>query len=234
MSTRIVGIDLAASPTTTAVAVIEDGAVRSVQVDVDDERLLAACAGAAKIGIDCPLGWPAGFVSFVGAHARFETTVEAATIADRDAVVYRATDRWVREQYRPLRPLSVAADRIGHAALRCAGLLAALGERDRSGRGRVVEVYPAGSLMVWELEFRRYKGADGRPVRDRIVDRLARLVDLRAVEADCRASDHALDAVVAALSAAAALAGSATIPPAELAALARTEGWIALPTGLPT
>jgi hypothetical protein len=56
------------------------------------------------------------------------------------------TDEAVRAET-GLIPLSVAADRIGHAAMRCAGLLAQLARRgqsvDRCGRGVVVEVYPA-------------------------------------------------------------------------------------------
>jgi len=47
----------------------------------------------------------------------------------------------------------------------------------------------------------------------------------------CRRSDHALDAVVAALNARAAALGLTTTPAAKQLSAARTEGWIALPTG---
>jgi hypothetical protein len=49
-------------------------------------------------------------------------------------------------------PLSVATNRIGLAATRCAGLLARLAADgrpvDRAGTGVVVEVYPAAALKL--------------------------------------------------------------------------------------
>lgn len=142
-----VGVDLAAEPRNTAVAVLEwaagRGAVRALRVGADDARIVELCAGADKIGVDCPLGWPRAFVEFVTRHQAGAPLPPADTIPARRVLAYRRTDLWVAEQH-GLRPLSVAADRIGHAALRCAGLLARLGEGDRSGFGRVVEVYPAG------------------------------------------------------------------------------------------
>jgi hypothetical protein len=49
-------------------------------------------------------------------------------------------------------------------------------------------------------------------------------------EQTCRRSDHALDAVIAALNARAAARGQGTAPTTEQAVAAQTEGWIALPT----
>ena len=63
------GIDLAAEPKKTAVAMLrwhEAGAtVESVRLGADDAQLLEAIAQADKTGIDCPLGWPRAFVEFV-------------------------------------------------------------------------------------------------------------------------------------------------------------------------
>jgi predicted nuclease with RNAse H fold len=230
---RIVGVDLAASSATTAFAVLVDEdefVLHHVEVGADDDRLLDACRDADKIGIDCPLGWPTAFVEFVAAHRDGRPLAAAATTTDRLPLVYRETDRRVAAHYPPLRPLSVAADRIGHAALRCAGLLARLGETDRSGIGRVVEVYPAASLHVWGLRARGYKRVAGRTARDRLVDGIAATIRLGAQDRLCRESDHALDAVVAALSALAAVRGAATLPGDADAATARVEGWIAVPT----
>jgi predicted nuclease with RNAse H fold len=227
---RVVGVDLSASPAGTAVAVLDGASISSVLLGADDDEVVAACSGADKVGIDCPLGWPISFVDFVSAHAGFRATASAGTVAERSALAYRVTDRWVAAHFPPLRPLSVAADRIGHAALRCAGLLTELGVKDRSGCGLVVEVYPAGSLLVWGLPYRRYKESTGREVRSRIVDELGAYVDLGAAEAVCRSSDHVLDAVVAAISARAALLGMATLPDVEQFDVARVEGWIAIPT----
>jgi Protein of unknown function (DUF429) len=132
----------------------------------------------------------------------------------------------------------VATDRIGLAVMRCAGLLARLAAEgrpvDRSGAGVAVEVYPAAALKHWGLPFRGCQGAANAAVREGLVDRLAATASwLRfgAFEPAGRRSDHALDAVVAALSARAAALDRATRPTTEQAPAARTEGWIALPVG---
>jgi hypothetical protein len=155
----------------------------------------------------------------------------------RRLLANRETDLVTRDVV-GLVPLSVAADRIGLAAMRCAGLLGRLAAEGRpvdpSGEGVVVEVYPAAALKHWGLLFRGYKGAVNAGVRQELVDRLAAAAPwLRfgVLEQACRQSDHALDAIVAALNARAAAVGRVTGPSAEQAAAARTEGWIALPTG---
>lgn len=223
------GVDLAASPATTGVAVLSGRRVLALEVGADDDTLVAITVDAARIGIDCPLGWPRDFVAML---ADPTTPPPAGSVAERDRLAYRETDRWVRAHAAPLRPLSVSADRIAHAAFRCAALLPRLVQPvDRTGHSRVVETYPAGSLMRWGLPFRQYKGADGRVLREQIVDALAVVLDLDRHRDTLVGSDHALDAVVAALTARAAALGLATLPTAAELAVARDEGWIALPTG---
>ncbi|MFR9775639.1 DUF429 domain-containing protein [Micromonospora sp. MS34] len=237
-----VGIDLAAEPRTTAVASVrwtdECATLEALTERADDDALLAALAPADKTGIDCPLGWPAPFVEFLVAHhAGSLVTPELVGREWRRELAWRRTDLLTHHTTGHL-PLSVAADRIAHTAMRCAALLAALAARgrpvDRSGAGAVVEVYPAGSLKLWELPHRRYKGTGNGPALGELVDRLtgaAPWLRLGGHEAACRRSDHALDAVVAALAARAAALGRVSRPaPADLP-LARVEGWIALPTG---
>ena len=238
-----VGVDLAAEPVNTAVARISWSAggaeISELLVGADDAVLLDHIMPADKVGIDCPLGWPRRFVEFVAQH-QADAFVAPIDIAGKDwrrLLANRETDLVTREVV-GLVPLSVAADRIGLAAMRCAGLLARLAAEgrpvDRSGAAVVVEVYPAAALKQWGLPFRRYKGALNAGVRDELVDQLAAAAPwLRfgACEQECRQSDHALDAVVAALNARAAALARVTAPGVEHAAAARTEGWIALPTG---
>jgi hypothetical protein len=84
------------------------------------------------------------------------------------------------------------------------------------------------------LAYRRYKGTANTTARHQLVDTLtaaAPWLSLGDHEPECRRSDHALDAVIAALNARAAALGLATTPAAEQLDAARTEGWIALPTG---
>ena len=124
--------------------------------------------------------------------------------------------------------------------MRAVGLLAevsANGETvDRSGGGRFVEVYPAVALHIWDFPSSGYKGAKpkeaavrARLVRD-LAEQTADWLTLSEEEwARCTASDDILDALVATLVARAAATGRCEpIPPGD-DALAREEGWIALP-----
>jgi predicted nuclease with RNAse H fold len=237
------GIDLAADDAKTAIAAIRwsgTSAQASAQVDelvvgADDAAVLDAIRRCDKAGVDCPLGWPATFVKFVVAQEAGDLVLpqDSAGRAWRRSLAYRRTDLAIHEAL-GIWPMSVAADRIAHVAMRCAGLLARLAADglpvDRSGAGVVVEVYPAASLRRWGLEpFRRYKGTANAERLDALVSALAAAAPwlrLGAYEAVCRRCDHALDAVLAALTARAAALGQTAPPSGEEAAV---EGWIALP-----
>jgi predicted nuclease with RNAse H fold len=236
------GVDLAADPAGTAVATVSwsatGAAVRTIVLPADDDVIVELAGRADKIGIDCPLGWPDDFVSFVGAHRTGVVTIPAGTGAKewRRRLAWRHTDE-VARQLTGLVPLSVSADRIGHTAMRCAALQAELARAgrsvDRSGAGAVVEVYPAASLKVWGLPWRGYKTTKNQAVLGAVVDHLrqaAPWLDLGDHENLCRRSDHALDAVVAALTARAAVRDQVCRPDERELPAARTEGWIAIPT----
>lgn len=236
------GIDLAASSAATATAAVRwsDGGARviSVRLGVDDADLLDLVAGATRTGIDCPLGWPVAFIDFLNRQQRGAIELaEVDSVPDRTAIVYRRTDLvcWHGGD----RPLSVAADRIAHPALRAAGLLAALAGRgvdaDRAGRGAVVETYPAAALRHWGLPSRAYKRAVNEPARRDLVRALLGAAPWLTVTDDDRdlliRSDDALDAVVCALVARASLLGAVSRPAPPEVEIAAREGWIAVPTG---
>jgi predicted nuclease with RNAse H fold len=237
-----IGVDLAAQATGTAVAWLDWSATGAVVRDVvhpaEDAAVVAAIGQASKAGIDCPLGWPDEFVSFVHAH-RTGTVAVPDGVVGRDwrrGLAYRVTDLVVRDQT-GLLPLSVAADRIGHTAMRCAAILAHLANHgysvDRRGTGVVVEVYPAASLKQWHLPHRGYKRPHNVAELGKLVDALQQQtpwLHLGAYESACRRSDHALDAVIAALTARAAHRGLTTQPDKHQTMSAATEGWIAIPT----
>jgi predicted nuclease with RNAse H fold len=237
---RTVGVDLAASPKKTAVAVVEwiDGraVVEHLALDQSDAQIVDHVMAADKAGIDCPLGWPEPFVDFVVAH-RDQQQVEAHDVAARRELVYRTTDLVLKAETGGL-PLSVSTDLIGHAAMRAAGILSQLAAAghpvDRTGAGVVVEVYPAAALRSWRLYRPRYKGPGSAAVRDELVtDLLAALPALHigATEtALCRRSDDGLDAVICALIARAAALGKVRTPDPDQVKVAATEGWIAVPT----
>lgn len=231
-----VGVDLAAQAPRTAVAWVDwspgRAQVRDLELGADDDRVVSAIQMADKAGIDCPLGWPNAFVSFVSAHHHGHAPIQEAEDW-KTHLAYRTTDAVVRATVGII-PLSVSADRIGHTAMRCVRLLARLAAAgqpvDRAGGGTVVEVYPAAALRCWDLHV---KGMKKDPaVLGKLVDGLqqaAPWLDLDAHEDLCRRSDDAFDAVIAALIARAAALGLATRPDAGQQHAASTEGWIALP-----
>ncbi|MEV7621773.1 DUF429 domain-containing protein [Actinoplanes sp. NPDC089786] len=229
MTVLTLGVDLAAADERTAVALVEwaDGraTLRELALGVTDERIAADIGRVGKAGIDCPLGWPAAFVSFVADHQTGRVT---APVPPRRDLAYRVTDQLLRDRPGP-NPLSVSADLIAHVAFRCAGLLARLGPVDRTGDGVIVEVYPAAALHRWGLPHSGYKKAGQGSLLDHLVA-AAPWLDLGDFEPLCRRSHDAFDAVVAALAARAAALGRTLAPDEPQRAAARTEGWIAVPT----
>ncbi len=239
---RVAGVDLAAEAAGTAVAVLRvepGGAVlESLRLGADDDALLAATRDASLIGIDCALGWPVDFVDFVARQASGArlTSDDTGDLAWRRRLAYRETDRVVTERT-GARPLSVATDRLGMTALRCAVLLDRLAGDgrvvDRSGEhpSAVVEVYPAMALRVWGLARPRYKLApDARTALIADLGRAASWLELGDHRALMTTSADALDAVLAALVALAHERGASIPPAADQRDRARVEGWIAIPT----
>ncbi|GAA4284166.1 DUF429 domain-containing protein [Brevibacterium daeguense] len=233
------GIDLAADPTRTGLAVVSGNGrciVEDVHVGADDDDVVEAISTADKAGVDVPMGWPDRFVQLIQAHARGAVAAPASTGPEwRRGLAMRVTDRMVHRAT-GLTPLSVSTDRIAHPAMRWAGIEARL--RDigvdvaRDGSGAVCEVYPAAALRRWSLPHRGYKGAKNAGERSALVvalsEKLARL-EWNGHRDLCVADDNALDAVLAALVAREVSHGRGEPPPEELRGTARREGWIWLP-----
>jgi predicted nuclease with RNAse H fold len=127
----IAGLDLAAEPKGTALAVIDWSPGRaelvSLQLGIDDYAIIEAVADCEKFGIDCALGWPIAFVEFLNQHNNFNESGSGfdGGIESRRLLAYRETDRHVRAVTGRW-PLSVSTDRLGMTAMRCAGLLSKL------------------------------------------------------------------------------------------------------------
>ena len=241
MLVRVVGVDLAAEPVRTAVAVLRWGdgmaTVEDLYVGDDDEAVLTALATADIAGIDAPFGWPDAFAAFLAAHQTGDVPAPGNLTGQqwRRQLAWRHTDETVRA-ITGIIPLSVVADRIGHSAMRCAGLLARLGSAghpvDRDGTGMLAEVYPAASLKQWGLPYRGYKQPRNSGALPELVTRLQTAAPWLQIGPHgrlCRTSHDALDAVIAALTARAAALGLTLRPDPELQLAASREGWIALP-----
>lgn len=251
---RVAGVDLAAEASGTALAVLrvapgEHGpggvVLEHLRLGVDDETLLAETRAVELIGIDCAFGWPVDFVDFVARQASGArlTSDDTGDLAWRRRLAHRETDRVVTERT-GARPLSVATDRLGMTALRCAVLLDRLAgdgrvvERSGEHPSAVVEVYPAMALRVWGLRRPGYKVAGSRASAGRDA-RTALIADLRRAAPWLELGEHgplmaasadALDAVLAALVALAHRVGASIPPEPAQRQRARVEGWIAIPT----
>lgn len=238
---RTAGVDLAAEPKGTALAVIEWGPEAAVLVElhlgVADPLIVETARTVEKLGIDCALGWPDAFVEFVSGHAAdlLDGPPAEGGMEWRRTLAYRETDRRTRELTGRW-PLSVSTDRLGLTAMRCAGLLARLREAgfdvDRSGSGDIAEVYPGATLRLWGFDTTGYRVDAG--ARGRLISQLALVApwfDASAFAEPMTASADAFDAVIAALAARGAALGLHRPPPQDVLAQARREGWIALPGG---
>ncbi|MGW2887553.1 DUF429 domain-containing protein [Streptomyces griseoruber] len=230
---RTVGVDLSARPRRTAVSVIDWSGERAVVhapiLRCTDDRLLellTALGEEDRAGVDCPFGWPVAFVEAMAAHAAPHPDWpgrDAAGDDDLRALRYRRTDLLVA-RHAPRFPLSVSFDKLGSVAARWARLqarLARLGHPvDRTGAGRVAEVYPAAARHRW-----------GLPLGT--VDELtaaAPWLHLSGTARQTYATDRdAYDALIASLTARAIGVRRTAWPTTADAGPARTEGWIHLP-----
>lgn len=232
----IAGLDLAAEPKGTALALIDWGInsaqVLKLNVGVADDFIVTETRDAMKLGIDCALGWPIEFVDFVREHSQ-EIADVTGDMDWRRRMAYRETDRAVREVTGRW-PLSVSTDRLGLTAMRCAGLLSKLKTDgvtiDRSGAGKVVEIYPGASLRLWGFDTSGYRtSADLRAkLLDDILSTAPWFEPAQFAELMIESCD-AFDSVIANFAARSAQVGLSTQPPVELTKQAQLEGWICLP-----
>jgi predicted nuclease with RNAse H fold len=234
----IAGVDLAAESKGTALAVIDWAAdsarLVDLKLDVSDSEIAACATQVEKLGIDCALGWPVEFIDFLsGKHPAVQASSFEGDLDLRRRLAYRETDRHVREVTGRW-PLSVSTDRLGMTAIRCAGLLSQISaagiEIDKSGAGRVVEIYPGASLRIWGFDTASYRAS--KSARAALIEQLS--TDAPWLELDDQTelmveSCDAFDAVIAALAARFAYLGAYERPTTQQLKLAQLEGWVALP-----
>jgi Protein of unknown function (DUF429) len=204
------GIDFASQPPKTAACRIcwadDKAEVRDlIPGGVDDEAILALLSASDKVGLDVPLGWPAAFIAATSSHSEGRPWPGGSIVDLR----FRETDRYVAIETKRW-PLSVSSDLIAVPAFRAAALASQVSFTvDRSGAGRIVEVYPAAALRRWGFSPLRYKGKAGSEGRAALVSSFRKVTGdwlrLSAAQWDlCAGGDDAFDAVLAAIVARAA------------------------------
>ncbi|MEY4532849.1 MAG: hypothetical protein RI926_618 [Actinomycetota bacterium] len=234
------GVDLAAEPKGTALAVIEwspgSATLQELHLGVSDAPIVEAALHVDKLGIDCALGWPQEFISFINAQADLNKQSDFDGGMDwRRRLSYRETDRQVRE-ITGRWPLSVSTDRLGLTAMRAAGLLSKIAKSglaiDRTGDGLVAEIYPGASLRLWGFDTQGYRAS--AEVRESLLASLQSSAPWFNVGEHAQqmiASCDTFDAVIAALATRAVAVGRVHQPDAQQRELAAVEGWINLPNG---
>jgi predicted nuclease with RNAse H fold len=223
---RTLGLDMASQPKETALCWIdwdEKHATASAPIThCTDERIDEEIADAQAVGVDAPFGWPLPFIDGVSnwTHLHWNNVV-------RDSLRLRETDREIKDKTK-LTPLSVSSDRIALPAMRTMALLRRHGVVDNSGDNRFYEVYPAATLKQWGFPCNRYKGKDAahNECRRKILAALKGALPALQVSDAYADSDHALDALVAALTARAAVIGKTLRPSESQRLTAQREGWI--------
>lgn len=228
------GIDLSSAKKNTVACVIEwektRAVVRPPERKCDDEKLKELIANSTVVGIDAPFGWPTAFVEAV---AGWKGTVWSPT--ERKRLQFRETDLHVQRELR-IWPLSVSSDRIALPAMRAMALLERHNVQDRAGDGKFFEVYPAASLKKWGLDSRGYKNKDEKCValRRGILGALQHQLPWLECSEDYAQTSDDLDALIASLTVRAASQGLAVKPLPNQLAAASSEGWIHVPTAMPT
>ena len=229
------GIDLSSQPQDTAACQItwhDNGSAQVSEpfISQDDGKLDKLIEHSKVIGIDAPLGWPQAFAHAVKHwdHAEWNTEL-------RDELRFRQTDRCVTKIFKKrqlhLSPLSVSTDRIALPAMRAMALLKRHGVTNKNGDGRFYEVYPAGSLAMWGLQHKGYKGGaeDRRKTRAEMLMSLRQKLPTISIPDDYAKTDHAFDALIASLTVRVAALGRTIMPDDAQREAAKVEGWIHLP-----
>ena len=233
----IVGVDCAAQWHRTGVSIAryQGNSVKIHQAWTGKKDLpqrladVLADSETALLALDAPLGWPTALGRDLVHHVAGQ---ELSELPDR--LFSRDTDRFVRAKTGK-KPLEVGADKIARAATGALRLLAEL--RSRTGKSiplawtrefvgdiRVIEVYPAATMLGWQYKAPSYKKPAQREGRTTIAGWLGDIIDVTDVAPALERSDDVLDSALCVLAGADFLQGKTHDPPHG--PTAHKEGWI--------
>jgi len=188
----------------------------------------------AILAIDAPLGWPRPLGEAIGEHSAGQPLLTLP-----DTMFRRETDRYVRSTVGK-QSLDVGADRIARTACQALSILARIRlvscepiplawQQDFPERIAAVEVYPAATLMAWNLPSEGYKKTADVEARRKIAEGLSNRAPWLANLAHRKAD--VFDAGLCVICGDDFLEGR-TCGPSDLT-LAKREGWIWVPKPRP-
>jgi len=181
------------------------------------------------MGIDSPLGWPAGFGLSLKDHiAGNNINIDATSFFERE------TDKFIYKTFKK-KPLEVSADRIARTAYytlnrintinnKIATKYEILWNHNNPLSKGFIEVYPAATLLANEIEIKGYK--DNKNCRERILEELKSKYNFVITQnIDITTIDHDFDAFICCLAIHDFIQRNVYFPDNQINKY-KTEGWI--------
>lgn len=240
MKTFVIGIDCAVDPNKVGLALASmDGgqcvlleAVKCSKQSPPKNTVLEwiqELDSPILLALDAPLGWPEALSAELALHSAGNAISQKA-----DKMFRRSTDSFVKNQIGK-QPLDIGADRIARTAHATLNLLQEIRQSTREdiclawnsefdARIAAIEVYPAATLVSYNLPSMKYKKVEEESTRQEIILNLRQYIDIGQFENILRKDADVLDSVVCVLAAGNFLTSKAMSPPNL--ELAKKEGWI--------
>jgi hypothetical protein len=241
MTAIIVGIDVSTeskkcffalakvSGDTCSLEWIADGLANNQEILID--KLAGAIMKGEKVlfAIDSPLGWP---IALGNALSKHQAGGFLKTEANK--LFRRVTDDEIHRRLGK-RPLDVGADRIARTAHAALALMENFSSRLKKKTTlawspniesiSAIEVYPAATLKAYGITNTKYKGKEGRLVRQTMLNQLETYLSIpHSLRSILIENDNAFDSAVCVLTGQDFILGKCYAP-VDLN-LAKREGWI--------
>jgi len=239
MRINIIGIDCATNPADVGIAFgrfcnghtvverIQQGSHRQKPADIVVSWLKGQDA-PALLALDAPLGWPNSMAEELSVHNAGKKFTSFAHNLFR-----RTTDIFIKEKIGK-QSLDVGADRIARTAYSALELLDSLSQmlghdielawEPRINGIKVIEVYPAATLIAHGIDTQGYKSPSGKEGRLRVIADLKFCLKVSGEIPSIEKRSDSVDAIACVLAGQDFLSGLAFQPPVDAPVV--KEGWI--------
>lgn len=240
MKAYIIGIDCAVSPNKVglALALMDGNQCSLLKAEKSSKQRppvntlvewICKLDGQILLALDAPLGWPEALSNELVSHLAGNVILQRA-----DKMFRRSTDLFVKDMMGK-QPLDIGADRIARTAHAALNLLQEIRQSTKEkislawnlefdSRIAAIEVYPAATLVSYNLPSMKYKKAEEESTRQKIISNLRQYLDIGKFEDILKESADVLDSVICVLAASDFLKSKTMVPPNMK--LAKKEGWI--------